>query len=32
MSIYATLRKLKFPKEGDDVLGCDWIEVPKEAD
>lgn len=27
MSIYATLWKLKFPKEGDDLLGCEWIEV-----
>lgn len=27
MSIYATLWKLKFPKDGDDFMGCDWIEV-----
>lgn len=27
MSIYATLWTLKFPKEGDEYLGCDWIEV-----
>src|ERR1700733_12719259 len=31
MSIYATLWKLKFPKEGDDVAGCDWIEVIAQA-
>src|SRR5262245_17444123 len=27
MSIYATLWQLKFPKEGDDYLGCEWITV-----
>jgi len=27
MSIYATLWRLKFPKNGDDCLGCEWIEV-----
>lgn len=27
MSIYATLWTLKFPKEGDEHLGCGWIEV-----
>ena len=27
MSIYATLWTLKFPKDGDDYLGCEWIEV-----
>ena len=27
MSIYATLWTLKFPKDGDDYIGCDWIEV-----
>jgi hypothetical protein len=27
MSIYATLWTLKFPKDGDDFAGCDWIEV-----
>lgn len=27
MSIYATLWRLKLPKEGDDYIGCDWIEV-----
>src|SRR5213593_3389199 len=31
MSIYATLWKLKFPKEGDEHLGCDWIEVIAQA-
>ena len=27
MSIYATLWTLKFPKEGDEHSGCEWIEV-----
>ena len=31
MSIYATLCKLKFPKEGDNHLGCEWIEVTAQA-
>jgi len=31
MSIYATLWKLKFPKEGDDHLDCEWIEVTAQA-
>jgi hypothetical protein len=31
MSIYATLWKLKFPKEGDVYLGCDWIEVTAQG-
>jgi hypothetical protein len=31
MSIYATLWKLKFPKEGDHVAGCDWIEVTAQG-
>jgi hypothetical protein len=31
MSIYATLWKLKFPKEGDEYLGCDWIEVTAQG-
>lgn len=31
MSIYTTLWKLKFPKEGDEHLGCDWIEVTAQA-
>lgn len=26
MSIYATLWRMKFPKEGDEHLGCEWIE------
>jgi hypothetical protein len=31
MSIYATLWKLKFPKEGDEHFGCDWIEVTAQG-
>ncbi|MCW5548678.1 MAG: hypothetical protein KIT44_06910 [Opitutaceae bacterium] len=31
MSIYATLWKLRFPKEGDEHAGCDWIEVTAQA-
>ena len=31
MSIYATLWKLKFPKEGDGYVGCDWIEVTAQG-
>jgi len=31
MSIYATLWKLKFPKEGDDFSGCEWIEVTAQG-
>jgi hypothetical protein len=31
MSIYATLWKLRFPKEGDAHHGCDWIEVTAQA-
>jgi hypothetical protein len=27
MSIYATLWQLKFPKDGDDYLGCEWVTV-----
>lgn len=27
MSIYATLWQLKFPKDGDDYPGCEWITV-----
>lgn len=27
MSIYATLWRLKFPEDGDDYFGCDWIEI-----
>ena len=31
MSIYATLWNLKFPSEGDDYLGCDWIIVTAQG-
>lgn len=31
MSIYATLWKLRFPKEGDYHAGCDWIEVTAQT-
>jgi hypothetical protein len=31
MSIYATLWTLKFPKDGVDYLGCDWIEVTAQG-
>lgn len=31
MSIYATLWKLKFPKEGDEHMNCEWIEVTAQA-
>lgn len=31
MSIYATLWKLKFPREGDLHTGCDWIEVTAQG-
>ena len=27
MSIYATLWTLKFPKDGDDYFGCEWMKV-----
>jgi hypothetical protein len=27
MSIYASLWQLKFPKDGDDYVGCEWITV-----
>lgn len=27
MSIYATLWSLKFPREGGDYIGCEWVEV-----
>jgi hypothetical protein len=27
MSIYATLWTLQFPKNGDNYIGCEWIEV-----
>lgn len=31
MSIYATLWKLKFPKEGDEHMDCEWIEVTAQS-
>jgi hypothetical protein len=31
MSIYATLWKLKFPKEGDEFPGCEWITVTAQG-
>lgn len=31
MSIYATLWKLRFPREGAAHHGCDWIEVTAQA-
>lgn len=31
MSIYATLWKLRFPKEGDHVTGSEWIEVTAQG-
>jgi hypothetical protein len=31
VSIYATLWKLRFPREGDAHHGCDWIEVTAQA-
>ena len=31
MSIYATLWQLRFPKEGDQHLGCEWITVAAQA-
>lgn len=31
MSIYATLWTLKFPKEGDEHVGCEWISVRAQA-
>jgi hypothetical protein len=31
MSIYATVWKLKFPKEGDEHMDCEWIEVTAQA-
>ena len=27
MSIYATLWRLKFPRDSEDYIGCEWIEV-----
>ena len=31
MSIYATLWWLKFPRYGDDYIGCEWIRVTAQA-
>ena len=31
MSIYATLWSLKFPKDGDDYFGCEWIKVTAQG-
>jgi hypothetical protein len=31
MSIYATLWQLKFPRNGDDYLGCEWITVTAQG-
>jgi hypothetical protein len=31
MSIYATLWQLKFPKDGDDYIGCEWITVTAQG-
>ena len=31
MSIYATLWKLKFPKNGDDYPACDWVTVTAQG-
>ncbi len=31
MSIYATLWTLKFPRDGDDFAGCDWIDVTAQG-
>ena len=31
MSIYATLWKLRFPKDGDHHSGCEWIEVTAQG-
>jgi hypothetical protein len=31
MSIYATLWTVKFPKEGDEHAGCEWIAVRAQA-
>jgi len=31
VSIYATLWTLKFPKEGDELVGCEWIQVRAQA-
>jgi hypothetical protein len=31
MSIYATLWKLKFPEDGDEYPGCEWITVTAQG-
>jgi len=31
MSIYATLWKLKFPRDGNDCPGCEWITVTAQS-
>lgn len=31
MSIYATLWSLKFPRYGDDYIGCEWITVTAQG-
>lgn len=31
MSIYATLWRLRFPSQGDDFHGCEWIEILAQA-
>ena len=31
MSIYATLWNLRFPKDGDYITSCDWIEVTAQS-
>jgi hypothetical protein len=31
MSIYATLWQLKFPRDGDDYLGCEWTTVTAQG-
>ena len=31
MSIYATLWKLKFPLDGDDYPGCEWLTVSAQG-
>jgi hypothetical protein len=31
MSIYATLWKLKFPENGDDYPGCEWLTVTAQG-
>ena len=31
MSIYATLWRLKFPRDGDDYLGCEWSTVTAQG-